>query len=205
MSERVKVCIDRLLPRDVLRPRSTRSENGRTRAIIVHRKMWVNGSRLRVRFLGGTAAEQQLVREQAGRWSAHANLQFDFGNDPAAEIRIAFDTTDGAWSYVGTDASDIPLNEPTMNLGFLDGGTAAHEFGHAIGLGHEHQNPQGGIVWNEAVVLRDLAGPPNFWTPEQIRHGLEGNMCRCTGYQNIVRAVQAAAADPRTALAGGRR
>jgi carbon-monoxide dehydrogenase small subunit len=27
-----------------------------------------------------------------------------------------------------------------------------------------------------------------------IRHGLEGNMCRCTGYQNIVRAVREAAA-----------
>jgi carbon-monoxide dehydrogenase small subunit len=30
-------------------------------------------------------------------------------------------------------------------------------------------------------------------SPEQIRHGLEGNLCRCTGYQNIVRAVQSAA------------
>jgi hypothetical protein len=29
-----------------------------------------------------------------------------------------------------------------MNLGFLDDGTAAHEFGHAIGLAHEHQNPR---------------------------------------------------------------
>jgi aerobic carbon-monoxide dehydrogenase small subunit len=29
---------------------------------------------------------------------------------------------------------------------------------------------------------------------EQIRHGIEGNMCRCTGYQNIVAAVRAAAA-----------
>ena len=28
---------------------------------------------------------------------------------------------------------------------------------------------------------------------EEIRHGLEGNLCRCTGYHNIVRAVQAAA------------
>ena len=26
-----------------------------------------------------------------------------------------------------------------------------------------------------------------------VRHGLEGNLCRCTGYQNIVRAVQDAA------------
>lgn len=30
-------------------------------------------------------------------------------------------------------------------------------------------------------------------TPEEIRHGLEGNMCRCTSYVNIVRAVQEAA------------
>jgi carbon-monoxide dehydrogenase small subunit len=28
---------------------------------------------------------------------------------------------------------------------------------------------------------------------EQIRHGLEGNICRCTGYENIVRSVRAAA------------
>jgi carbon-monoxide dehydrogenase small subunit len=30
-------------------------------------------------------------------------------------------------------------------------------------------------------------------TEEEIRHGIEGNICRCTGYQNIVKAVQAAA------------
>jgi aerobic carbon-monoxide dehydrogenase small subunit len=33
---------------------------------------------------------------------------------------------------------------------------------------------------------------PNL-NEEQIRHGLEGNLCRCTGYQNIVAAVQLAA------------
>jgi carbon-monoxide dehydrogenase small subunit len=38
-------------------------------------------------------------------------------------------------------------------------------------------------------VLRTHPSPTN----EQIRHGLEGNLCRCTGYQNIVRSVQAAA------------
>ena len=70
--------------------------------------------------------------------------------------------SDGAWSYVGTDCRDIPLNEPTMNLGFLDGGTAAHEFGHAIGLAHEHQNPAGGIQWNEEVVDRRNGQVPQF-------------------------------------------
>ncbi len=30
-------------------------------------------------------------------------------------------------------------------------------------------------------------------TEDEIRHGLEGNLCRCTGYQNIVEAVKQAA------------
>jgi len=34
-------------------------------------------------------------------------------------------------------------------------------------------------------------------TPDEVRHGLEGNLCRCTGYVNIVRAVLAAAAEMR--------
>ncbi|HEY8369411.1 MAG TPA: (2Fe-2S)-binding protein [Thermodesulfobacteriota bacterium] len=38
-----------------------------------------------------------------------------------------------------------------------------------------------------------LARNPNP-TEAEIRHGLEGNLCRCTGYQNIVAAVQHAAA-----------
>jgi len=36
-------------------------------------------------------------------------------------------------------------------------------------------------------------GHPNL-TDEEVRHGLEGNFCRCTGYQNIVKAVKAGAA-----------
>ena len=58
-----------------------------------------------------------------------------------------------------------------------------------------------GMVFAAQEILRTNASP----SPEQIRHGLEGNMCRCTGYQNIVRAVQAAAADPRAAGIGGGR
>ncbi len=38
-------------------------------------------------------------------------------------------------------------------------------------------------------------------TDEQIRHGLEGNMCRCTGYQNIVASVRAAAESMRASSA----
>ena len=46
-----------------------------------------------------------------------------------------------------------------------------------------------GMVFAAHEILRTNPHP----SPEQIRHGLEGNMCRCTGYQNIVRSVEQAA------------
>ncbi len=173
MADRPKVCIDRILPRELMRLQPTkRAPQGRTRAISPIGKTWMNGSTLRVRFNGGTAAEQAKTREQAAWWTAVANLKFEFNNASDAEIRITFDPNDGAWSYIGTDCRGIPLNEATMNLGFLDGGTAAHEFGHAIGLAHEHQNPAGGIQWNEPVVIQEMAKSPNFWNEQTTRHNI---------------------------------
>jgi aerobic carbon-monoxide dehydrogenase small subunit len=46
-----------------------------------------------------------------------------------------------------------------------------------------------GMIMAAADLLRDNPDP----TEEQVREGLEGNLCRCTGYQNIVRAVMRAA------------
>lgn len=46
-----------------------------------------------------------------------------------------------------------------------------------------------GMILAATDLLRHHPEP----TEEQIRHGLEGNLCRCTGYQNIVRAVETAA------------
>ena len=173
MSERAKVCIDRILPRDLMRFQpTTRGREGRVRAISPIGKTWMNGSTLHVRFMGGTPAQQAVAREQAGWWMQVANLKFDFNNAPDAELRISFDPSDGAWSYIGTDCRGIPSNEATMNLGFLDGGTAAHEFGHAIGLAHEHQNPAGGIQWNEQIVIREMAKSPNLWDEQTTRHNI---------------------------------
>jgi hypothetical protein len=165
-----KICFDRILPTETMEPVLRTGPS--TEAVIFTRKLWPNGSRLRVRFLSGTAAQRNVAMKQAAWWTEHANLSFVESNDPDAEIRVTFDPNDGAWSYLGTDCLSIPRNQPTMNLGFQDGGTSGHEFGHAIGLGHEHQNPEGGIEWNEPEVIRDLSGPPNMWTVDQIRHNV---------------------------------
>jgi aerobic carbon-monoxide dehydrogenase small subunit len=46
-----------------------------------------------------------------------------------------------------------------------------------------------GMIMASVDLLRDNPHP----TEEEVRDGLEGNLCRCTGYQNIVRAVLRAA------------
>jgi carbon-monoxide dehydrogenase small subunit len=43
------------------------------------------------------------------------------------------------------------------------------------------------------MAARDLLRANPSPSEEEIREGIEGNLCRCTGYQNIVRAVQAVA------------
>ena len=53
-----------------------------------------------------------------------------------------------------------------------------------------------GMVMAAVSLAKDT---PNL-TEDQIRHGLDGNICRCTGYHNIVKAVKAGA----QAMAGGK-
>jgi carbon-monoxide dehydrogenase small subunit len=52
-----------------------------------------------------------------------------------------------------------------------------------------------GFVVSVTAFLRDNPDP----TDDEIREGLSGNLCRCTGYQGIVKAVRAAASGDRTA------
>jgi carbon-monoxide dehydrogenase small subunit len=46
-----------------------------------------------------------------------------------------------------------------------------------------------GMIMAACDLLRDNPNP----SESEVREGIEGNLCRCTGYQNVVRAVQAAA------------
>ena len=171
-----KMCYDRVLPEELRSQGYSDAHRsimrgGRPRAIMPIGKRWPNGTKLGIRFLGGTSAQHDEVARVAVEWEKHTNLKLNFNEAPDAEIRIAFEN-DGAWSYLGTDNLNIPRHAATMNFGFMGEGTILHEFGHALGLSHEHQNPDGGMQWNEAEVIRSLSGPPNFWNEAQIRHNV---------------------------------
>lgn len=145
-------------------------------ALIVKGKLWSPGRALRIRFLDGDPVVQKKVADVARKWLEVVNLQFDFGEHTAAEIRISFRAA-GSWSYIGTDALTIKdPKQPTMNFGWLTPRSAAqeynrvvlHEFGHALGMGHEHLNPMGGIPWNEPAVF-EFYRRTNSWDEATTR------------------------------------
>jgi aerobic carbon-monoxide dehydrogenase small subunit len=88
---------------------------------------------------------------------------------------------------VQADGTEITTVE---GLGSEDGGLSAVQqaFRDCHGLQCGFCTP--GFVVSVTALLRDNPDP----TDEQIRHGLAGNLCRCTGYQGILAAARQAAA-----------
>ncbi len=85
---------------------------------------------------------------------------------------------------VQADGAEITTIQGLANGGLHPLQRAFHEE-HALQCGY--CTP--GMIMAAVDLLRDNPHP----TEEQVRDGLEGNLCRCTGYQNIVRAVLKAA------------
>ncbi len=196
----IHMCIDRILPpeQQAEAARAAIAENPANVPVVHFRpgvgvenvpveeitvlvaKQWQNGRTLRVRYLDGDPVVQQRLEPYAHEWSQFANVTFDFGDDPDAEIRISFKDRGRSWSNLGTDALVVPKNQATMNYGWLTptgsedeySRVVIHEFGHALGCIHEHQHPLAAIPWDKEAVYRYYAGPPNRWTRAMVDHNL---------------------------------
>lgn len=198
----IRMCVDRIVAADrkIAAARAAVEENPRNapdvRALraflppgasihpqkiaIITGKRWQRGRSLRVAFLDGSEAQREKAQQYATQWCDFANVKLDFGGGGDAEIRISFEADPGSWSAVGTDClsrPDFPLDQPTMNFGWLREDTeeeewrrvVLHEFGHALGAIHEHQNPKGSAIqWKREAVYAYFSGPPNNWSRAEI-------------------------------------
>lgn len=147
---------------------------------LVRAKFHKIGDTITVKFINGTEKQKAGVQEFAKQWEQHANLKLQFVPSAGdADIRIGFQWNGdrSSWSYIGTDNFNIPQDRPTMNFGWLDingrdtdeySRTVLHEFGHALGCIHEHQNPSVNIPWDKPAVYKYYAGPPNNWSKEVV-------------------------------------
>ncbi len=141
-------------------------------------KLWAKGTTLKVGFLEGTPPLHERVMKAFSYWFVQG-VQLELQRaapGTRTHIRVAFDPRRGSWSNVGKDCLTVHPSQPTMNLGWatMDAsdedffGTVIHEFGHALGLLHEHNHPEARIRWNKDAVYKDLMGEPNDWDRETI-------------------------------------
>src|ERR1039458_9188069 len=157
--------------------------DSRSRGAILKESRWNSGDVITVSFLEDPDQLADKIRNVARQWTAPglANLTLDFRkNTTSTDVRISFRFA-GSWSVIGTTCKQITdLARPTMNYGWLNGDSddaeiqrvVLHEFGHALGFIHEHQNPLNPIVWNRDAVIQDLSGPPNNWSPDVIERNM---------------------------------
>lgn len=136
----------------------------RTNALVSLGGKWPNGTELSYHFLTGPGWEWPEEQKAVVRWAFESwkalgiGLRFREELDKyKAELRIGF-LPGESWSWVGLEVRRYSKPDGrNMNFGWdlrtaWGRATALHEIGHAIGMPHEHQNPNSGIEWDEAAV-----------------------------------------------------
>ncbi|MFO0577285.1 MAG: hypothetical protein U1A78_25040 [Polyangia bacterium] len=158
MESEIGICLDvepAAIPADI-----------KTRPGLVRAFKWDPGDLIRIAFLNGTPNLKERVARVAAEWCQLANIVFAFGAAAdKADVRVSFQGR-ASWSHLGTDCRSAPKGAPTMNLALEPDSpddrllrVVRHEFGHVLGLVHEHQQPDAsGIHWEETRVVDYFRG-----------------------------------------------
>lgn len=172
-------------------------------AAIYTSSKWTPGQTIRIKFLNGDTYLQEKVKLYANYWTNFANLKFEYVSiTENADVKIAFkwnnngtiDTS--SWSAYGNECKYLGQNTPSMNFGWFDTNTTdaelnktiLHEFGHLLGLIHEHQSPDGNILWNKPVVYeyyKNKSGWSEAKVDANIFTKYAGTQTNYTAYDNL--------------------
>jgi carbon-monoxide dehydrogenase small subunit len=149
--------------------------------------MTINGQPI-TRTIDARTLLVHFIREHARLTGTHVGC--DTSNCGACSIMIDGESAKSCTVLaVQADGSSITTIEGLS--GPYNGMSAVQEgFRQCHGLQCGYCTP--GMVMAATSLLRELPDPSD----EQIRHGLEGNLCRCTGYQMIVESVRWAVEHP---------
>lgn len=161
------------------------------RGVVARAVTWRPGQTIKVCFKAGSRVAHERVMRVGREWMQYANVVFDFEENGAPrrcrgdgqeDIKIDFIDNKGWWSAYGTISRQ---RDPSMNLQFFGVDTPRysngqpapeaelrrvilHEFGHALGMMHEHQSPNAEcdseINWDAAYQMGVKMG----WDKEMV-------------------------------------
>jgi hypothetical protein len=169
----------------------TASPGGRNkRGVAIHSKFWANHRTLKIAFLDPpSSAHRESAIKAIKLWQPSINLKLEFVSGTEGDIRITMEAPLN-YSAIGTDAMLRNPGENTMNIGTDPEhprfeATVLHEFGHALGMQHEHQHPKADIPWNKPAVYHFYLSAYQ-WSKEEVDHNLfnllEDKLTRTTTY-----------------------
>ncbi|KAB2915486.1 MAG: hypothetical protein F9K29_13115 [Hyphomicrobiaceae bacterium] len=177
------------------------------RGVVARTVTWKPGQTIKVCFRSGSEKAQERVARYAREWMQYANVVFDFGEgstlrkcqgDGHEDIKIDFVDGKGWWSFFGTVSRQ---RDPSMNLQFFGVDTPRfangqpapeselrktilHEFGHALGMLHEHQSPRANcdaeIDWEAAYAVGAKIGWPKEQVDRNFRQFLQNDEFNAT-------------------------
>lgn len=146
-------------------------------------KTWRLGEIVTIGFLDGDPTLHERIFKIASEWTRYANITLAIEpREVLAKIRVSV-KSGGSWSYIGTDSLRARYGKPTMQLGWVAqkgitdddfNQVVLHEFGHSLGLLHEHQNPKGGIPWDWDRVIEYYRNTQG-WDAETTRINVMAN------------------------------
>ena len=127
-----------------------------------------------------------LIRDRLGLTGTHVGC--DTSNCGACTVHLDGEAVKSCTVLaVQADGSEVTTIEGISSNGTLHPMQKAFHEMHGLQCGF--CTP--GMIMASIDLVNDNPNP----SEDEVREGIEGNLCRCTGYQNIVRAVQQAAAE----------
>ena len=142
--------------------------NRKKRGVASRYELWPQNATIKISLIGMTEEQKKFTKKNICKWAPHINLKIQFTERSDGDIRIKADNTIlGGHSAIGRNSA--AGTGASMVIGFRDGnnadasGTILHEFGHALGLEHEHQHPNATLDFNlESIYQRAIKSDPTL-------------------------------------------